>query len=399
MWLMNGQGNAGPSDSGSVIAWQSNAVQQHSPDGRWWWDGTNWLPTHKTRRLSHGRGALRAVASVLVLGLGTCAALTYLQGGRQPDLNDTWTWDGTNWVKAQSGPAPPWREDAVFVYSDASKLILLFGGFGDPVRDDTWTFDGRRWAKEHSADEPSARFGALAAYDPIGRQVIMFGGSPCFGLQCYPLADTWSWADGEWRELHPASSPPSSFTYDDLVFDPVKSRLTLFGNQGVIDAGQPIFIPETWVWEKSTWTELQPSAPGSVPCCDSSILYADTNAGAITKVTFDLSAGTGNRPSPVAQVWNGSTWAQNRPVVWPPPTIGVGHSFFPPKGYLLTFGGDTCHVNNRTDSVAETWTWNGSSWRLLHPNTSPPPRFFTYLAYDSALSRGVMFGGSASGLC
>jgi hypothetical protein len=313
----------------------------------------------------------------------------YIKGQRRPDLNDTWTWDGNDWRQVHSNSAPPWRDGAVFVYSDASKLSLLSGGF---ARKDTWTFDGSRWAERHSTNEPSARSGALAAYDPVGRQVIMFGGWPCWG--CDRLTETWSWTDGEWQQLQPAKSPTSTtYLWNDLLFDPVKNRLTLFGSHVQLNSAQPTSVPDTWVWENSTWTEVQSSEAGPFSGCHR-ILYTDSGAGAIKSVAFSQTASESPCLSPVAQSWNGSNWTGNQPVHWAPPTASFRNAFFPPKQYLLTVGGDSC-----LGQANETWTWDGAVWNLLHPKTNPPPRDTTYLAYAGAEFKIVMFGGSSNGPC
>ncbi len=102
-------------------------------------------------------------------------------------LYDTWKWWGSNWVPADTQPAP--RSDPVFVFDAARGRSVLFGGYsGDyfaPLGD-TWTWDGARWRKEMSALSPPARLGAGGCYDPLRRRVVLFGGR---GTAAF--ADTW----------------------------------------------------------------------------------------------------------------------------------------------------------------------------------------------------------------
>ncbi|MFZ5439200.1 MAG: hypothetical protein ACOZQL_04285 [Myxococcota bacterium] len=52
---------------------------------------------------------------------------------------------------------------------------------------------------------------------------------------------------------------------------------------------------------------------------------------------------------------------------------------------LVLFGG--------YQSGAETWTWNGATWRRRMPTTSPPARALHSMAWDPDRQRVVMFGG------
>src|SRR5437660_6981519 len=44
----------------------------------------------------------------------------------------------------------------------------------------------------------------------------------------------------------------------------------------------------------------------------------------------------------------------------------------------------------------DTWTWNGSSWSQMLPQTSPPTVVGGAMAYDSRRGVSVLFGGSMS---
>jgi hypothetical protein len=234
----------------------------------------------------------------------------------------------------------------------------------------------------------------------------MFGGSSRFAdLPAVgdDLVETWSWTDSGWQQLRPASSPPTSRIWDDLLFDPTKNRLTLFGGRIVSNT----WVPETWVWGNSNWTEVQSlGAPTFHDFPDDvyeqhriNIRYLDSGAGVIKSVPFrqcctDL--------SPNAQSWDGSQWVGDRPASWMPPAAGGGDSFFPPGRYLFTFGGDTCRTGYEKQPVLsddEAWAWDGTAWTQLHSKTNPPARSTTYLAFDSRQNRVVMFGGYVQGSC
>jgi hypothetical protein len=52
---------------------------------------------------------------------------------------------------------------------------------------------------------------------------------------------------------------------------------------------------------------------------------------------------------------------------------------------VIVFGGDL--------SLAQTWLWNGNSWKLAHPRTSPPGREDAVIAYDPQAHMVLLFGG------
>jgi hypothetical protein len=72
----------------------------------------------------------------------------------------------------------------------------------------------------------------------------------------------------------------------------------------------------------------------------------------------------------------------------PPPRAGAAATYDGANGTIVMFGGaDRSGVSN------ETWTWDGTGWRLQHPKTSPPAREFAFMGFDPATKRVVLFGG------
>jgi hypothetical protein len=47
------------------------------------------------------------------------------------------------------------------------------------------------------------------------------------------------------------------------------------------------------------------------------------------------------------------------------------------------------------EAEADTWEWNGKSWSLSEPVTSPSARYFHAMALDSARQEVVLFGGTS----
>jgi hypothetical protein len=72
----------------------------------------------------------------------------------------------------------------------------------------------------------------------------------------------------------------------------------------------------------------------------------------------------------------------------PAPRTAASAVYDAADGTVVMFGG-----SDRTGTLRETWTWDGSSWRRQHPTVSPPAREFALMAYDPALRQVVLFGG------
>ena len=66
-------------------------------------------------------------------------------------------------------------------------------------------------------------------------------------------------------------------------------------------------------------------------------------------------------------------------------TIGFSVADDVANHQVVVFGGDL--------SLNQTWLWNGTSWKLSHPRTSPVGREEAAMAYDPELHMVLLFGG------
>jgi hypothetical protein len=57
-------------------------------------------------------------------------------------LNDTWTWNGTTWIKLAPAKSPPTWADASLACDAAASNAVLFGGVNSQIGsyNDTWTW-------------------------------------------------------------------------------------------------------------------------------------------------------------------------------------------------------------------------------------------------------------------
>src|SRR3712207_3891263 len=79
---------------------------------------------------------------------------------------------------------PSSRTGARAVFDEANAYGLMFGGLTAPDAasaraydlDETWIWDGTRWIRRYPAHVPPGRTSHAMAYDAAREQIVMFGG-------------------------------------------------------------------------------------------------------------------------------------------------------------------------------------------------------------------------------
>lgn len=161
-----------------------------SPDGlgndTWEWDGGAWTQVADTGpapRVTHAIAYDSVRHRVVLFGGETHKPVT-------TSLNDTWEWDGKNWIQvADTGPGP--RDETAMAY--IGTRTALFGGVlkDNTLAADTWEWDGQRWTQRQNMGPPKRGTHAMA-YDSQRERAVLFGG---FGGSATPLlGDTWELA-------------------------------------------------------------------------------------------------------------------------------------------------------------------------------------------------------------
>ena len=178
-------------------------------------------------------------------------------------IEDTWTWDGSDWTKQSPANSPPARWQASMAYDPGSGEAVLFGGFSGSyeVLNDTWTWDGSDWTEQHPEDSPPVRESAAMAYDNGSGQMVLFGGYGVGGPGESPyLDDTWTWDGSNWTKQSPTNSPPGRWGAP-MTYDPGSGNLVFFGGYG---GSAP--LNDTWTYgppDPPTATIASPADHGS----------------------------------------------------------------------------------------------------------------------------------------
>src|ERR1700722_10288092 len=81
-------------------------------------------------------------------------------------------------------------------------------------------------------------------------------------------------------------------------------------------------------------------------------------------------------------------WNKQSPANAPSGRSGLAMAYDSARSQTVLFGGDS---NN--NYVNDTWLWNGANWTEAVPQSSPPARTNAGMAFDSAHGQTVLFGG------
>ena len=309
--------------------------------------------------------------------------------------NSTWVWSGTAWTQVDdSGDpgcassctnSPPNKNTFGMAYDPASRAIIVFGSNG---YNDTWAWNGTSWTQvadggspgctTNCPNSPPGAYGTQMAYDAATGQMVDFGGGADYSNSPPDLNynDTWilSYRNGiySWAQVDDSGSlgctvtcpnSPPGRNVGQMVYDPATEQLVLWG--GEVNAGQANGTNATWLWNGTTWNQVD-DANGTAAGC-------------------------------------GESW----PVLHscpasPPARVGHGMAYDPALSEVVVFGGMNLFGHQEYN---DTWGWNGTVWTQLDANPgcgdvyypctdSPPARDTLAMADDAGSNQLVMFGGT-----
>lgn len=308
------------------------------------------MTIHTPLRTANSCMVQRASAEVVLMDTGAYP-------GHSNFLNETWTWNGTDWTNTgttlidANGPLPG-RTNHVMAYDGYN--VMLHGGQGDSslrgLLSDTWLWNGTTWTlKTGLTTYPFGRhFAEACRSTTTALNVTMFGG---YGGNAKLVNETWKW-DGNlqtWTLLSPATSPSARVGHC-MAGGP--SFLVMFG--GANSAGE--CKNDTWTFDGTTWTQL---FPATSPSCrtGASMAYDLTNN---VWVLF----GGMNEYYRLPETWtfDGTTWTRKSPTTSPPGLTWSQMCWDTQSGKVLLFGGFQASDNYVGNA---TWSWDGTNWTLL----------------------------------
>lgn len=188
-----------------------------------------------------------------------------------PDLNDTWEWDGVQWAQMTPTNSPSPRRWAAMYYDQGIGKCVLFGGntasganTASSYSNETWTWDGSDWVLLQPQVSPSPRARGFFSHDPVRNAAIYFG-----GRDTGALGDTWRFDGFDWTLLTTNPGPgsggiPGLFAYG-ATYDLLRARHVIYG--GTRTGGT---LAATWEFDGvATWINRgsQPGGPASRTGC------------------------------------------------------------------------------------------------------------------------------------
>ena len=335
----------------------------------WEYDGTTW-----TQVITANAPAPR---QWFAMAYDPARSRTVLYGGQASnfpiDSNETWEYDGTNWVLRNPATNPGPLENAAMCYHGALGRIVLYSGINVQVggTTQTWTFDGTNWAQiATTGPVPSARTLARMAYDDSRGACILAGGmNPSTGTL---LNDIWQFNGAQWREMF-ATGPVGRRGFG-LVYDQARQRT-------VLHCG----LDQAFVGVTDTWMFGPTSSQFGFGCAGSNgvpVLVAATPA----RIGATFVAGMGNllTVAPLAVIATGFSTTN-----WGPAPLPLD---------MGSFGMPTCFLFVSPDQIATVPAFGGVATYALTIPADPwfVGQLFHQQAFSFELPGFNAFGGVLS---
>ncbi|MCU0865852.1 MAG: hypothetical protein MUC36_18875 [Planctomycetes bacterium] len=157
--------------------------------------------------------------------------------------NDTWEFDGSNWLQRPYGLSTPQYGNAM-CYDRGSQRTVLVADNG--LNNETWLFDGTSW-QATAATTPGGSTGRdLLVYDASRGVCVLYTQGFFNGS-----GETWEWNGFSWTPRLLPTNPPR-LRDAGMVFDLQRNRTVLFG--GRLGNGNPSYT--TWEYDGTNWTNV-----------------------------------------------------------------------------------------------------------------------------------------------
>jgi hypothetical protein len=275
----------------------------------------------------------------------------------QAPLGDTWTWDGTSWSQRQGLTVnPPARQGGTMAYDEVNRQAILFGGLGAAGQlNDTWAWDGSAWQALHPSHSPTPREGATLVYDPALSAIVLYGGMDDSTPKPSPINDTWSWNGGDWTRLQPTASPAGG----------VRPRLALLSGANLVTRfGDCIESNDSalYAFDGHTWSAHPASGTWPPALCLPSF---GGDLGRRQLVLFGGNLGTGAAPPADTWLYDGTSWKHASPAQSPSGRNDAAMVYDSDHHVMVLFGGEGLG-QGQSGPLNDTWTWDGTNW-TPHP--------------------------------
>jgi hypothetical protein len=182
--------------------------------------------------------------------------------------------------------------------------------------------------------------------------------------------------------LDTAVTRPPGRQNDSFAFDPRHDDFVMFGGQTATAV-----LGDTWLLKDGTWTQLHPAQAPSARTGAALVFDPATCQLLLFGGSGEASLGSGGY-SNQTWVWTGTTWRQLHPATSPPARHNTDMIYDAATHDVILFGG-----YSGTGYFNDTWSWNGTTWTQLSTPTSPSPRDSGAFVYDPTSQSAILYGG------
>ncbi len=327
----------------------------------------------------------------------------------------TMTFDGasfsTAWSLSRLTPGP--RANVAMTYHDDLARTLIYGGEFGPYRFDDllmWDgvgFDTYGWPNR----TPGVRTLASMAYDPRSKLVVLYGGAgepqlpwtgSCIGIasSCVKVdAGTWVFDGGSWDRVNTVT--PNARIAHGMYFEPSLGGVVSIGGSGLVpqNGGYLAFnnyqgFTDTFLFRDGVWTTLNPMPAASI---GPGVAYDESRQTVVV-----LPGSSAFQQNPLMYERQFSTdagWLVIDPQNGPPKITLQNLAYDAERKRVFQFGPPVVASDNL--SADRIWEWFGTRWALASISDAegsgrPSGRLGFRLAYDKQRGRTVMYGGATS---
>ena len=327
-----------------------------------------------------------AAAIGLALAIGAVSAVLLHRPSKSPHAGAAAHTATPGPVRTPVPTPPPERPDVTSsaIAADLLGGLLLVGARTDEAVSETWQWRSGRWAQLHPAVAPPARLDAWVVADPAQGVVLLYGGMQETGTpsqQQTILHDTWAWDGTTWTQLQPRHHPGGTTFESQIAYDPVHRVVVVLDTEGA-----------TWTWDGRDWTLRQAS---SLPERAYPEALAWDSATRSVLLLADESTSQMGAPRATTWSWNGSAWVRRHPrAEWPADLGNALPAVEAPSGdgVVVLFG--TGKAGYGTPVVAR---WDGTTWSSA-PSPSGPPSCDAFVLTTDRRALCVSFQAVSLGL-
>lgn len=134
----------------------------------WEYDGADW--TRATPNASPPGGTHLAG---MAFDSARCKVVLF---GGSPAFEGTWEYDGVTWTNSSTTASPSFRWGHEMAYDPSRQRIVLFGGYSpllNSTLNDTWEYDGSDWVQVNIERGPGPTEQLAMAYDSSRERILM----------------------------------------------------------------------------------------------------------------------------------------------------------------------------------------------------------------------------------